>query len=74
MTRDEVIKSAREAGLVVEPCPDEKYIAVRVGEAENSNERMRLTEDMQILIVSDGYYWQVVTVEDIAAIANARNA
>ena len=72
MTRDDIIRKARESGLVVEPCVSEDHIAVRVGEAVDSNERMRLTADMQLLVVNDGYYWQVGTVEDLANAIRAR--
>lgn len=67
MNREQVIKRARAAGLVVEPCASPGLIALRAGEApEGTNERMRMTADGGVFTVADGYYWQVGTVEDIA--------
>lgn len=66
MNREQVMQEAQSVGLVVEPCHDEGCISVRSGEAKDTNERMRLTSDGVLLTVSDGYYWQVGTVEDVA--------
>ena len=67
MNREQVIISAREAGLVVEPCNLETLIAVRVCKApKDTNERMRLTSGGALLTIADGYYWQTGTVEDVA--------
>ena len=74
MTRDQVMEKARNAGLVVEPCSDERYISVRAGVVENTNERMRLTSDGALLTVHEGYYWQVGTVEDVDNYLKAREA
>ena len=66
MNRDRVLASAREVGLIVEPCALETLIAVRTGEApKDTNERMRMTADGALLTVIGGYYWQVGTVGDI---------
>jgi hypothetical protein len=72
MNREDVIRSANEAGMIAKPCASEEYIAIRAGEAEDTNERMRLTEDGQVLVVDEGYYWQVGTVEDVANAIRAR--
>lgn len=73
MTRDDIIRLANQSGFIAKPCASEGLIAIRVGEAENTNERMRLTENGQILIVDEGYFWQVGTVEDVANAIRARN-
>lgn len=66
MNRDRVMDSAREVGLIVEPCALETLIAIRTGEApEDTSERMRMTAGGALLTVIGGYYWQVGTVEDI---------
>ncbi len=72
MTRDDIIKLANQSGFIAKPCVSEEYIAIRAGEAEDTNERMRLTEDGQILVVDEGYFWQVGTVEDVANAIRAR--
>jgi hypothetical protein len=72
VTRDDIIRLANESGMVAKFCANEKYIAVRAGEAEDTNERMRLTEYGQLLVVDEGYYWQVGTVEDVANAIRAR--
>ena len=72
MTREQVMEMARNSGLVVEPCSSDQHIAVRAGVAEDTNERMRLTSDGALLTVSDGYYWQVGTVEDVHKYLKAR--
>jgi hypothetical protein len=67
MNRDQVIKQARKAGLVVEPCVDKAFIAIRVGEAPTgTNERMRMTADGAVMTVKEGYYWQVGSVDAVA--------
>jgi hypothetical protein len=63
---------AGDAGLTAKPCASEEYIAIRAGEAEDTNERMRMTEDGQIFVVDEGYYWQVGTVQDVANAIRAR--
>ena len=72
MNREDVIRMAREVGLTAKPCASAEYIAIRAGEAEDTNERMRLTEDGQVLIVDEGYFWQVGTVQDVANAIRAR--
>lgn len=72
MTRDDIIQLANQSGFIAKPCASEEYIAIRVGEAEDTNERMRLTEDGQVLIVDEGYFWQVGTVQDVANSIRAR--
>jgi acyl-coenzyme A synthetase/AMP-(fatty) acid ligase len=68
MNRDQVMQMARDAGLVVEPCVAEDFISIRVGEAPaGTSERMRLTADGALMIVNDGYYWQVGSVDDVAS-------
>lgn len=67
MNRDQVMASAREVGLTVEPCVLETLIAMRTGEApKDTNECMRLTSGGALLTIADGYYWQTGTVEDVA--------
>jgi len=67
MTREQVMESARSVGLIVEPCHDENMIALRSDPVpEGCNERMRMTADGALFTVSDGFYWQVGTVEDVA--------
>lgn len=67
MNRDRVMASAREVGLIVEPCALETLIAVWTCEApEDTNERMRMTAGGALLTIADGYYWQTGTVEDVA--------
>jgi hypothetical protein len=72
MNRDEIIQLANQSGLIAKPCASEEYIAIRAGEAKDTNERMRMTEDGQILIVDEGYFWQVGTVQDVANAIRAR--
>ncbi len=72
MNREQVMQDARAAGFVVESCADDRFIAVRAGEATNPNERMRMTSDGTFLIVHEGYYWQVGTTEDISNHLKAR--
>ena len=68
MSRDQVIKRAREAGLIVEPCVDEAFIAIRFGDAPaGTNERMRITADGAAMTVKEGYYWQVGSVDAVAS-------
>lgn len=64
--RESVMEAARAVGLVVEPCNNEDFIAVRASKAPpGTQERMRMTADGAVLTVSDGYYWQVGAVSDI---------
>ena len=41
-------------------------MAVNIGKAEDTNERMRLTDSGQLLVVDEGCYWQVGTTEEWA--------
>ncbi len=72
MNREEVIQLANQSGFIAKPCASVEYIAIRAGEAEDTNERMRMTEDGQIFVVDEGYYWQVGTVQDVANAIRAR--
>lgn len=63
MTRDEILESLRSRGYVAEPCHSENFIAIRCGESHDENERMRLTQDGQLLTAIDGYFWQIGTTE-----------
>ncbi len=72
MNRDDIIRMANEAGMVAKPCASEEYIAIRAGKPEDPNERMRMTEDGQLLIVDEGYFWQIGTVEVVANAISAR--
>ena len=64
MNREEVIALAESKGLQAKPCALESMMAVNVGKAEDPNERMRLTDSGQVLVVDEGCYWQVVTVDE----------
>lgn len=66
MTRDQVIAKAIAAGMYAKACADDNHIAIEQGKAENPNERMRMTSDGVLLIVDDGYYWQLATVDELA--------
>ena len=66
MTREKVIALAESKGLQARPCPADGMMAVNVGKAEDSNERMRLTDSGQLLVVDEGCYWQVGTTEEWA--------
>lgn len=65
MTRDQVIAKAIASGMYAKACADEDYIAIECGKAENPNERMRMTSDGALLIVDEGYYWQLATVDEL---------
>ena len=64
MNREEVIALAKSKGLQAKPCALESMMAVNVGKAEDPNERMRLTESGQVLVVDEGCYWQVGEVDE----------
>lgn len=66
MTRAETIEQATKAGMVVKACRDNRYIAIRQGKATNPNERMRMTADGMFLLADKGWYWQMVTMEQLA--------
>jgi hypothetical protein len=72
MTRDEVIRLANQSGFIAKPCVSDEFIAIKAGKAEDANERMRISGGGQLLVVDDGYYWQVGTVEDVANAISAR--
>ena len=62
--RQAVIDQLKEKGYEAKPCVDPDMIALKVGEAKDTNERMHLSADGQLYIVDDGYYYQIGTVED----------
>ena len=62
MTRDDIIKFAESKGYSAKPCASENLMMVKIGKADNPNERMKLTADGQVLVVDEGHYWQVGTV------------
>lgn len=66
MNREEVIALAESKGLQARPCPAEGMMAVNVGKAKDTNERMRLTDSGQLLVVDEGCYWQVGTTDEWA--------
>ena len=66
MNREETIALAESRGLQAKPCAADGMMAVNVGKAEDTNERMRLTESGQVLVVDEGCYWQVGTVDEWA--------
>ena len=66
MDRDDVIKLAEGKGYRAKPCVADGMMAVNVGKAEDTNERMRLTDSGQLLVVDEGCYWQVGTTEEWA--------
>jgi hypothetical protein len=51
MTRDDIIKLAEGKGYRAKPCAADGMMAVNVGKAEDTNERMRLTDSGQLLVV-----------------------
>lgn len=70
MTREEVIALAEAKGYRAKPCAADNLMAVKLGKADNPNERVRLTEHGQVLVVDEGYYWQVGSVDDWAEYLN----
>jgi hypothetical protein len=66
MTRDEAIKAVTERGLIVKPGALEYLVLVRMEAVPpDNNERMRITASGGLLVVKDGYYWQLGTTEDL---------
>ena len=72
MTREDIIRMAQDIGWIVKPCYDPTMIAVQCGIAPDANERMRVTAEGAVLIVDDGYYWQIGTTQEVAAAIRAR--
>jgi hypothetical protein len=70
MTREQAIALAEAKGYRAKPCAAEDKMAVKIGKADDPNERMRLTPDGQVLVVDEGYYWQVGSVDEWAAYLN----
>ena len=66
MTREEVIALAEAKGYRAKSCVAEDKMAVKIGKADHPNERMKLTADGQVLVVDEGYYWQVGGVDEWA--------
>jgi len=67
LSKESVMRDAEAAGLIVQACHDDNFIAVRADKApEGTQERMRMTSNGSLFTVSDGYYWQIGTVEDVA--------
>ena len=67
MTRDEIMALATARGLTVRPCHSEDCIMVQTDQvALDRSERMRFTASGGLLMVDDGYYWQVGTHADLA--------
>ena len=65
MKRDEIIQLARDKGLIVKPCHDENFIAVRSFKTD-SNEAMRMGANGAFYTRGDdGWMYQVGTVEDV---------
>lgn len=65
VTFEQVQAVAREKGRVVKACADPGHAALDCGEAPDTSERMRMTADGALLIVSEGRYWQVGTLLDV---------
>lgn len=66
MKRDDVIRVAREAGLVVEPCADDQFIGIRVYKPD-TDECMRIGSSGEVYRRGeDGWMYQVGTTEDVA--------
>lgn len=65
MDIETLIALAKEIDRVVVPCHNPEHAALDCGEAADTNERMRLTADGAVLIVSDGRYWQVGTIKEV---------
>ena len=59
-----VIYQLKVKGYEAKPCVDPDKIALKVGKAEDTNERMHLSADGQLYIVDDGWYYQIGTVEE----------
>ena len=66
LKRNDVIKLAESKGYSAKPCVAEDKVAVKIGKADDPNERIRYTVDGQILVVDEGFYWQVGTVDEWA--------
>jgi len=64
-TLDKITALALEKCRTVKACHDPKFVAVDCGEAPDTNERMRLTSDGALLIIDEGRYWQVDTLEQV---------
>lgn len=73
MTREDVMQMAREAGLVVELCADNRFIGIRAYKPD-TDERMRMGSSGEVYTRGeDGWMYQVGTVDDVAShVANIR--
>jgi len=66
MNFDDIIRLAREAGLVVEPCADDRFIGIRAYKPD-TDECMRMGSSGEVYTRGqDGWMYQVGTVEDVA--------
>ena len=66
MNREEIIRLAREAGLVVEPCSDDRLIGIRAYKPD-TDEFMRMGSSGEVYTRGeDGWMYQVGTVEDVS--------
>lgn len=74
MTRDDIIKLAESKGYSAKPCASENLMMVKIGKADNPNERMKLTADGQVLVVDEGHYWQVGSVDEWGNYLNSRDS
>ncbi len=64
-TIEEVIALAIEKGRVVKACHSIEHAAIDCGAAPDTNERMRMTADGALLLVDEGRYWQVGTLDEV---------
>ena len=62
---ERLIELGKQKGRIIERCVDAKFAAVDCGPAPDTNERMRLTADGAMLIVNEGRYWQVGTLNEV---------
>ena len=71
VNREDIIKLAESKGYSAKPCASENLMMVKIGKADNPNERMKVTADGQVLVVDEGHYWQVGSVDEWANYLNS---
>ena len=62
MTQEEAITAFKQLGREACPCANPDFVALKVGEVVNPNEKFRATADGHVLMVQDGHYWQVINI------------
>lgn len=68
MTQEEAIAAFKQVGREARPCAHPDFVALKVGEAVNPNEKFRATADGHVLVVRDGHYWQVINIVNVIEI------